>query len=125
MSELNGRRSRRWKQVGSLLAICGFLYTLHILLAPRVLPGKHIYTQSTQPTKGPPKNPHPKKVLQSLNLNENQCAEAFPELNTDVNRTVGFGPFNLKPVGDLGPLQVRLKAGNVSTMVSIYSYDCA
>ncbi len=54
-----------------------------------------------------------KDVLNTLAMNESQCIGTFPGLFKDIDSTVALGSFALNPAGDLGPLQVKLKDGQV------------
>ncbi|KAH8892445.1 hypothetical protein GQ53DRAFT_793814 [Thozetella sp. PMI_491] len=98
MGESKARQARRWKQIGVFLSVGG-------LLDSKLQPSKPLEWLSHAP--------HPKELLNSLNLDEGQCADIFPSLTRDIHDTVGLGPFDLKPVDELGPLQVRLKNGQL------------
>jgi hypothetical protein len=61
----------------------------------------------------PPSLPSP-DVFRSLNLDERECKATFPDLTKDLDATVALGPFTLKQAHGKGPLQARIKDGQVS-----------
>ncbi|KAI1131462.1 glycosyl transferase family 90-domain-containing protein [Nemania abortiva] len=52
-------------------------------------------------------------VYQLLNLSEQECKATFPDLTKDLDATVALGPFTLKQAHGKGPLQARVKDGQV------------
>ena len=54
------------------------------------------------------------QLLNRLNLGEGQCQDAFPGLTDGISKLVHMGPFTLKQVRDMGPLQARIKNSKVS-----------
>lgn len=55
----------------------------------------------------------PTELLTNLSLDEEQCKAAFPGLTKEIDDAVAEGPFTLKQTGDSGPLQGRIKNGQV------------
>jgi hypothetical protein len=55
----------------------------------------------------------PDELLRNLSLDEEQCKAAFPELTKEIDDAVAEGPFTLKQTGDGGPVQGRIKDGQV------------
>ncbi|KAI0533182.1 glycosyl transferase family 90-domain-containing protein [Xylaria digitata] len=60
-----------------------------------------------------PADPSPSDLFQFLNLNEQQCKATFPDLTQDLDATVALGPFTLKRAQGTGPLQARIKDGQL------------
>jgi predicted ester cyclase len=52
-------------------------------------------------------------VLNNLSLDEEQCNAYFPGLTKEIDDVVAEGPFVVKQTGDMGPLQGRIKNGQV------------
>ncbi|KAI1420430.1 glycosyl transferase family 90-domain-containing protein [Xylaria sp. FL1777] len=52
-------------------------------------------------------------LYQFLNLSEQECRDTFPNLTEDLDATVALGPFTLKQTHGRGPLQARLKDGQL------------
>jgi len=101
---------RGWKTirvaVAALFVLCVFLY----IVDPRIT-GDAGARYARAPVWQPR---HPStSLLNSLGLDEDQCHAAFPGLTRDINRTVELGPFALKQARNFGPLQARLKDGQV------------
>ncbi|KAK3381274.1 glycosyl transferase family 90-domain-containing protein [Podospora didyma] len=55
----------------------------------------------------------PPEILENLSLTEDQCDAAFPGLTKEIDDVVSKGPFTVKQSGDLGPLQGRIKDGQI------------
>ncbi|KAK4229328.1 lactation elevated protein 1 [Podospora fimiseda] len=55
------------------------------------------------------------ELLNNLSLDEHQCNAAFPGLTKEIDDVVAQGPFIVKQIGDLGPLQGRIKNGQSRT----------
>ncbi|KAK4239931.1 lactation elevated protein 1 [Achaetomium macrosporum] len=53
------------------------------------------------------------KILNNLSLDEEQCNAYFPGLTKEIDDAVAQGPFQVKQTGDLGPLQGRIKDGQI------------
>ena len=75
----------------------------------------HPSTASTRSSLfGPPPRPRlTPELLNNLSLDEAQCNAAFPGLTKEVDDMVAKGPFIVKPTGDRGPLQGRIKDNQV------------
>ncbi|KAI1757710.1 glycosyl transferase family 90-domain-containing protein [Xylaria castorea] len=52
-------------------------------------------------------------IYQFLNLSEQECKATFPDLTQDLDATVALGPFTLKQARGAGPLQARIKNGQL------------
>jgi len=59
----------------------------------------------------------PQELLRNLSLDEDQCNAAFPGLTKEIDDAVAEGPFTLKQTGDSGPLQARIKDGQVRIVI--------
>jgi hypothetical protein len=55
-------------------------------------------------------------VLNNLSLDEEQCNAYFPGLTKEIDDVVAEGPFVVKQTGDMGPLQGRIKNGQVRSL---------
>lgn len=53
------------------------------------------------------------KLLRNLGLDKDQCDAAFPGLTKEIDDAVAEGSFTLKQTGDSGPLQGRIKDGQL------------
>lgn len=112
MGDIMARPMRRWRQVFVVLGSFLFLYLL--LLTSSSLPevnSSRAYFGGLSSHQRPSQD-----VLNNLRLTEEQCDATFPGLTGDIERTVGQGPFALKPPSaTMGPLQARIKNGEVGT----------
>jgi hypothetical protein len=71
-------------------------------------------TRAPASSKGPSRRKRPPpEILNNLSLDEEQCNAYFPGLTKEVDDAVAQGPFQVKQTGDLGPLQGRIKDGQV------------
>ena len=52
-------------------------------------------------------------MLNDLSLDEAQCEAYFPGLTKEIDEVVAEGPFEVKRTGDMGPLQGRIRNGQV------------
>lgn len=96
------RRGRRLRHVTLLLGSCLALYCLFFVSRA---PSDDSHTLST-PTLSD-------KLLRNLSLDKDQCDAAFPGLTKEIDDAVAEGPFILKQTGDSGPLQGRIKDGQL------------
>ncbi|KAI0427166.1 glycosyl transferase family 90-domain-containing protein [Xylaria sp. FL1042] len=87
----------------SLLLYLGLLAHSHLVLNPR----RHNLKQVV-PTSVPSQD-----VYQFLNLSEQECKDTFPDLTKDLDATIALGPFTLKQANGKGPLQARIKDGQL------------
>jgi hypothetical protein len=55
----------------------------------------------------------PPEILSNLSLDEGQCNAYFPGLTKEIDDVVAQGPFPVQQTGNLGPLQGRIKDGQV------------
>jgi hypothetical protein len=94
-----------------VFSIIWSLYFNHLLASPSRLWFTGLGSVS-HPTKRPPK-----ETLGSLSLTDDQCAEAFPGLNREIENAVAQGPFELKKGPDdiifSGSVKGRIKDGKV------------
>ena len=105
---------RRWKYVRLTLSLLFLTSLLLYVASPRIAGGGGADYEVPPPTWRPR---HPSRhLLNSLSLDEDQCNAAFPGLTDDVNKTVALGAFPLKQARNFGPLQARLKDGQVSSV---------
>jgi len=72
----------------------------------------------------PAKRPS-KETLGSLSLTDNQCAEAFPGLNREIENAVTQGPFEMKKGPDdiifSGSVKGRIKDGKVGLRKHLFN----
>lgn len=103
------RQSRQLKRRITLILGVGLvLYCL--VFVTRSPPSKSArYSTSISSSR----RPLPPELLNNLSLDEEQCNAAFPGLTKEIEDTVAEGPFQVKQTGDLGPLQGRIKDGQV------------
>lgn len=105
------RAGRRLRQATLVLGLCLALYCLvFVSRTPRR------QTAGTGPAGGAP----PAELLSNRSLDEAQCRAAFPGLTREIDDAVAEGPFVVKQTGDLGPLQGRIKDGQVSAFVRLF-----
>lgn len=71
-----------------------------------------------QPSTQPPRPP--REILNNLSLDEEQCNAYFPGLTKQIEDVVAQGPFEVKQTGDSGPLQGRIKDGQVRDAFFLY-----
>ncbi|KAH8902684.1 hypothetical protein BR93DRAFT_947773 [Coniochaeta sp. PMI_546] len=103
--KLRVRRSRRIRQGTLLLGCCLALYCLFFVSrtpthAVRAAVTRKPWTLSPD-------------LLRNLSLDAEQCDAAFPGLTKEIDDAVAQGPFALKQTGDSGPLQGRIKDGQL------------
>ena len=113
MNEPIARYTRRWRQPLALLATLLFVY---IVLSVDHEPWRSARDDGWLKPAEWLKHPS-RQFTNSLNLTVAQCSAAFPNLTADIDRTVGLGPFTLtQATGNMGPLQARIKDGQVSRL---------
>jgi hypothetical protein len=109
------RQPKSWRPVYLLLGACSFFY---LLLLFYIDPSRglsyfsrtsHHYQHGLQP---------PGDLFSSLGLTTEQCDTTFPLLTKDIRETVALGPFDLKPAGNGGLLQVRILNGQARFLLS-------
>jgi hypothetical protein len=109
--KMMARRNRQMRQVmyllGILLVIYFFLFTISGEAAEPSIWKLQAYS--------PPRRPA-NHVLNNLSLDEKQCAAAFPGLTKEIDDVVAEGPFKVRDTGDLGPIQARVKDGQVRAL---------
>jgi hypothetical protein len=107
-----GLRTRSgWpRPVTLLLGVCLVIYCVLFITSPsgsdNQEPSAHLPLTSSSKRLTP-------ELLNNLSLHEDECNAAFPGLTKDIDDTVGAGPFTVKQAGELGPLQGRIKDGQV------------
>jgi len=65
----------------------------------------------------------PSDFYRLLNLTEQQCKTAFPDLTRDIDANVKLGPFKLKKAHATGPLQAGIRDGKVGGLSRPYVYQ--
>lgn len=111
MGDMKPTLTRRWSQVCRWLWVCVALWFLLFILAKSLLPHDNI--TSTYFRALGFEQRHSQSLLDSLDLDEEQCETSFPWLSKDVDDMIALGPFKLKQAGDGGPVQARIKDGQV------------
>jgi hypothetical protein len=113
--KLKYRQKRRIRQyttaIGCCLAVLCYLFYLH----SRSTDGLFALSWPPSPAKALSND-----LLNNLTLTEGQCQAAFPGLMREIHDAVFEGPFTVKPTGDAGPLQGRIKDRNVRDFM-VYS----
>ncbi|KAK5661650.1 hypothetical protein OQA88_9750 [Cercophora sp. LCS_1] len=109
-SKLKPRQRRRLRNVTYALGGCLSLYCfLFLSSTPSTTDNA---TSSHLPLRAP-SIPLTPELLNDLSLGEARCSAAFPGLTKEVDGAVAQGPFNVKPHGDTGPVQGRIKDGQL------------
>ncbi|KAH6842529.1 glycosyl transferase family 90-domain-containing protein [Chaetomium sp. MPI-CAGE-AT-0009] len=98
---------RRLRQITLTL---GVLLALYCLVFVWNTPAPRSTGASGRPGKQPPPPP---EILNNLSLDEHQCNAYFPGLTKEIDDVVAEGPFQVKQTGDMGPLQGRIKNGQI------------
>lgn len=103
-------------RVGKLwiLLVSSLLVYLIFLARSRGEESPHRDLQHSIPASGPSSD-----VYQSLRLSERECKVTFPDLTKDLDATVALGSFTLKQAHGAGPLQARIKDGQVRISTSL------
>ncbi|KAI0973599.1 glycosyl transferase family 90-domain-containing protein [Xylaria arbuscula] len=86
----------------SILVYLALAYSQWTQSTPR-----NIFTE-TQPVKVPTQ-----ETYHALSLSERECNAIFPDLTRDLEETIALGPFTLKQAHGPGPLQARVKDGQL------------
>jgi len=102
---------RRWKRIWVVLGASFLVYIWLPFLKARLGYGSDDGHFTVPISRG--RRPPPKQTLLSLSLDEATCDKVFPGLSKDIDDTVALGPFSLKQARNMGPLQIRLKDGQV------------
>ncbi|KAI1349777.1 glycosyl transferase family 90-domain-containing protein [Xylaria sp. FL0043] len=97
------REGKLWVLLVSSLLLYLLLARSHWLPNPR----RHILKQSASTSISSP------YIYHVLNLSEQECKDVFPDLTKDLDATVALGPFKLKQAHGTGPLQARIKDGQL------------
>ncbi|KAI0802916.1 glycosyl transferase family 90-domain-containing protein [Xylaria sp. FL0064] len=95
---------------GETVRVAHIILLLYLLLAhSHWIPNqrRHILKQSAST------NISSQDVYHLLNLSEQECKDIFPDLTQDLDATVALGPFKLKQAHGTGPLQARIKDGQL------------
>ncbi|KAL2162429.1 hypothetical protein VTH06DRAFT_7342 [Thermothelomyces fergusii] len=100
------RHSRR-RQLRQMTLVLGAALALYCVVFVWHTPGSAAGTPSSP-------RPLPPEILDNLSLDEAQCRAYFPGLTKEIDDVVAKGPFPVKQTGDLGPLQGRIKDGQIS-----------
>lgn len=104
------RQRRRLRPATLLLGVCLVVYCVLFITSPSGSGNQE--TSAHSPLTSNSKRLTP-ELLNNLSLHEDECNTAFPGLTKDIDDAVGAGPFKLKQAGELGPLQGRIKDGQV------------
>jgi len=109
-SKLKPRPRRCFRQLTEVVGVCLAVYCLLFLYnTPHT-----VDNSATPPTSlGSTSKKLTPKLLDNLSLGEDECKAAFPGLTKEIDDTVAKGPFTVKRIGQLGPLQGRIKDGQV------------
>jgi hypothetical protein len=107
------RQNRR--QLRQITLALGSILAFYCLVFVWNRPGSASYTDRGSNRQR--KNPLPPAILNNLSLDEEQCKAYFPGLTKEIDDVVAKGPFQVKQTGDLGPLQGRIKDGQVRPSV--------
>ncbi|KAL1897360.1 hypothetical protein Sste5346_004096 [Sporothrix stenoceras] len=94
----------RWRRtVAAIVVACSVAYVL--LFVPIYAPRVHrVPLSSPFPATSP---------FNNLHLTETECRSTFPGLMDPIDEQVRRGPFQLQPASDLGPLQARVRGGQL------------
>ncbi|KAK0616249.1 glycosyl transferase family 90-domain-containing protein [Immersiella caudata] len=95
-----------------LTFVVGVVLVVYCLLFVYNAPDANYGTTSWSPLRKTSTKLTP-ELLNNLSLGEDECKAAFPGLTKEIDDTVSKGPFTIKPSGDLGPLQGRIKDGQL------------
>ncbi|AEO59270.1 hypothetical protein MYCTH_2307437 [Thermothelomyces thermophilus ATCC 42464] len=99
------RHNRR--QLRQITLVIGAVLALYCVVFVWNIPGSATRASSR-------KKPLPPEILNNLSLDEAQCNAYFPGLTKEIDDAVAEGPFQVKQMGDMGPLQGRIKDGQIS-----------
>ncbi|KAM7221305.1 AFG1-like ATPase domain containing protein [Rhypophila decipiens] len=111
------RRRRQIRQITNVVGLCLAVFCL--FFAFRGTPKEQGHEQgSSSSSSWLPKKQLSKKTLNNLSLTEKECRATFPDLTRQVDEIVAQGPFEVKHTGDNGPLQGRIKDGQISILHS-------
>lgn len=108
-NRLKARPRRQLRQVTLVLGVCLVLYCLFFLSNTPAKFGDESRTSQAKPSSRHP----PSELLNNLSLGEDECDAAFPGLTKEIDDTVAEGPFRVKQTGDGGPVQGRIRDGQV------------
>ncbi|KAH6617307.1 glycosyl transferase family 90-domain-containing protein [Chaetomium tenue] len=100
----HSRQNRRQLRQATLLL--GGVLTLYCFLFVWRTPPQPVSARAGKPALPP-------EVLNNLSLDEGQCNAYFPGLTKEIDEVVAEGPFPVKQTGDMGPLQGRIKDGQI------------
>ncbi|KAL2263798.1 hypothetical protein VTK26DRAFT_5090 [Humicola hyalothermophila] len=106
------RQSRPLKRrLTLLLGFCLAVYCL--VFVSRSPSSRQTHGGQTESTTASSTRPLPPELLNNLSLDEDECNIAFPGLTKEIDDAVAEGPFQVKQTGKLGPLQGRIKDGQI------------
>ncbi|KAK3350166.1 glycosyl transferase family 90-domain-containing protein [Lasiosphaeria hispida] len=109
-NRLKARPRRQLRQVTLVLGVCLVLYCLFFLSNTPAKFGDESRTSQAKPSSRHP----PSELLNNLSLGEDECDAAFPGLTKEIDDTVAEGPFRVKQTGDGGPVQGRIRDGQIT-----------
>lgn len=125
-------RLRRHRQLRQITWVLGFCLVVYCFFFVYRTPKPPSTSSSRSPVSGqhgspssptPRTKPLPKKILNNLSLTENECRATFPGLTQQIDDVVAQGPFKVKNTGDFGPLQGRIKDGQISILHTQRNFD--
>lgn len=94
----------RWRRtVAAIVVVCCIAYVLLFV---------QIHAPRRKPTSSLSSSPSP-SIFTDLHLTETECRSTFPGLMDPIDEQVRRGPFPLQPASDLGPLQARVRNGQL------------
>ncbi|KAK4152116.1 AFG1-like ATPase-domain-containing protein [Chaetomidium leptoderma] len=108
-SEITMGESNR-RQLRQITLLLGFVLVIYCLVFVWNTPANN---KGSRRQRKPPPPPPPAEILNSLSLGEEQCDAYFPGLTKEIDNVVAEGPFQVKQTGDTGPLQGRIKDGQI------------
>jgi len=113
------RPNRLLRQVTAVLGFALVGYCLIFVFKSPSIPAAGRQTASFSPETGFHKKQSliTPETLNNLSLDEEQCKASFPGLNKEIDDVVAEGPFKVKQNIASGPLQGRIKNGQVRVAI--------
>ncbi|KAK3331920.1 hypothetical protein B0T19DRAFT_397740 [Cercophora scortea] len=115
------RQSRQIRQITLVLGFCLVCYCLLFVSQSPTTTITLPLSDDDGDKVGAPRSRRPRlssKILDNLSLDEGECNAAFPGLTKEIDDIVAVGPFKVKNMGDFGPLQGRIKDGQIHILHS-------
>ncbi|KAM7199386.1 Glycosyl transferase family 90 domain containing protein [Naviculisporaceae sp. PSN 640] len=111
---LKPRRQRQLRRLTNVLGVCLAVFVLFFAFRTPKQEGSSSLSWLSKSSK----KQLSKKVLSNLSLTEKECRATFPGLTQQIDDIVAKGPFEVRHTGDNGPLQGRIKDGQISILHS-------